>query len=59
MQMSLEKLLLLGGTGNVWKRYDDDDDYHAALVTAIDVDEEEEEEVYILRTSPECVVSLI
>ena len=50
---------MFGGTGNVWKRYDDDDDYHAALVTAIDVDEEEEEEVYILRTSPECVVSLI
>ena len=49
---------MFGGTGNVWKRYDDDDDYHAALVTAIDVDEEEEE-VYILRTSPECVVSLI
>ena len=49
---------MFGGTGNVWKRYDDDD-YHAALVTAIDVDEEEEEEVYILRTSPECVVSLI
>ena len=58
MQMSLEKLLLLGGTGNVWKRYDDDDDYHAALVTAIDVDEEEEV-VYILRTSSGCVVSLI